>query len=155
METMEIMTTVTTVDLAKEVGLTPKAVRCAIHRGDLQATRVIRGLGRVASATEFVIQRADADDWKARRSAKRGGPFAMSAAQQDQRRRFAQHGYFATKDDEDDDRKVAIDRLKRDALAGIPFAREQLREDWERGGVSLLRWWRKGIGEIIAQGPER
>ena len=147
--------TVTTVELAKEVGLTGKSIRLAIHRGDLFATRIRKGSGRTASATEFVIQRSDADDWKARRAARKVGiPGPTIEEAQAQRRQANGHAYFLAQDGEGE-RNGQVERLKRDALNGSEAARERLREDWQRGGVSLLRWWRRGIGEIIAQGPER
>ena len=137
------------------MGLTGKSVRLAIHRGDLRATRISKGLGRSASATEFVIQRADADDWKARRAERKvGKAYPTIEEAQAQRRQSNGHAYFLAQDGEDS-REKALERLKRDALNGSEPASERLREDWQRGGVSLLRWWRRGIGEIIAQGPER
>jgi hypothetical protein len=148
-ERREPVSTVTTIGLAREVGLTPKAVRCAIHRGDLRATRIKKRLGRVASAAEFVIQRQEADDWKARRSARKGGgKFAPSANTQDGRRRSDHYAYFAAQDDEDG-RDQRLDQLKRDALGGLEQARTQLRQPWEQGGIGLVRWWRAGIGEIV------
>jgi hypothetical protein len=141
--------TVTTVDLAKEVGLTGRSIRLAIHRGDLQATRISKGLGRTASATEFVIKRKDADDWKARRAErKRGVPYPAVLEGQKQRRDSNHHAYLEAKDS-GDSYKDAVERWKREALAGNEQARQQLRLPWEQGGLALARWWRAGVGDIV------
>ena len=143
------METITTIDLAKEVGLTGKSIRMAIHRGDLRATRISKGLGRSASATEFVISREAADGWKARRTARKvgvPGP-AIEEAQAAQRRRSNGHAYFESQDD--DSREKQREQLKSDALSGMQYAREKLRLPWEQGGVALVRWWRRGVGEIV------
>lgn len=146
------MSTISTIELAREVKITPKSIRLAIRRGDLLATRISKGLGRSSSATEFVISRSAADDWKARRKARISGvPYAKAAEAQGKRRKDSGHAFFMTKDDEEDEGHCShrITVLKQSALEGDERAREQLKEPWERGGVALTRWWRDGVGEII------
>lgn len=134
--------TCTTIELAKEEGLTGKSIRLAIHRGDLFATRIRKGSGRTASATEFVIQRSDADDWKARRAARKVGiPYPVVIAEQSQRRALNHHAYFDAK--EGDSYKDKVERWKRDALSGIEQAKESLR------GIGLKAWWRAGVGTVV------
>lgn len=146
------MTTITTIDLAKEVQLTGKSIRMAIHRGDLLATRISKGLGRTASATEFVITRAAADDWKARREARAPGvPYAKAVDAQGKRRRDSGHAFFMTKDDDEDEDHYGhrITVMKQSALKGDERAREQLKQPWEQGGVALSRWWNADVGEVV------
>lgn len=141
--------TITTIELAKEVGLTGKSIRMAVHRIALRATRVSKGLGRTASATEFVIYREEADNWKQRRmEKKRGVPYPVVEETQAQRRQSNHHAFFASQDGEDG-RELKLERLKRDALKGSEQARSTLRLQWEQGGVALVRWWRRGVGEIV------
>lgn len=143
------MSTITTIELAKEVGLTSKSIRLAIHRGDLRATRISKGLGRSASATEFVIRREDANEWGARRAARKVGvPYPMIGEAQSQRRLSNHCAYFAAQDGENGN-KDTVEQLKRDALSGIEHARAQLRLPWEQGGLSLVRWWNVDVGEIV------
>jgi hypothetical protein len=143
------MTTVTTIELAKGVGLTPKSIRLAIHRGDLRATRISKGQGRSASATEFVIQRSEADDWKARRAARKVGKRNPAIEEaQEQRCRSKHYAFFASRDSTDDDTDT-VEQLKRAALSGVAQAQARLRLPWEQGGVALSRWWRRGVGEIV------
>ena len=143
------MTTITAVELAKEVGLTGKSIRLAIHRGDLRAARISKGAGRTASTTEFVIRRDDADDWKARRAERKvGKAYPTIEEAQAQRRQSNGHAYFLAQDGEDS-REKALERLKRDALNGSEPARARLRLPWEQGGISLAKWWRADVGEIV------
>jgi len=131
------MSTITTIELAKEVGLTPKSIRTAVHRGDLRATRISKGRGHTASATEFVIQRSEADDWKARRAEKRGRGMSYPNIIEDQaQRRQANQG-------------SDVEQLTRAALAGLTQAKMQLRKPWEEGGISLVRWWNRDVGEVV------
>lgn len=137
------METITTIELAREVGLTPKSVRLSIHRGDLRATRISKGLGRTASATEFVIQREEADDWKARRSERKlGAPYPAVMAGQEQRRSLNHQAYFNAKEGEDS-YSEKVEAWKRDAMRGIEEAKEGLR------GIGLKVWWRASVGEIV------
>lgn len=143
--------TTTTIELAREVGVTGKAIRSAIRRGDLRATALKKGVGRSPFATEYVIQRSDADDWKLRREAKvTGTPYPDIEARQ-QRVRALNHGAYAYFDSHDDEgkRKSEIRKLKADALKGNLAARERLKLPWEQGGLSVLRWWRAGIGDVV------
>lgn len=141
--------TITTIELAKEAGITPKAIRCAVHRGDLRATRVTKGQGRTASATEFRIRREDADNYLRRRAERKTGvPHSTLIAVQQERRRGNLGAYFENNDQD----KQRTEQWKRDALKGNSFAVERLRQPWEQGGVSLLRWWSREKGEIIPQG---
>lgn len=136
------MTTITTADLAREVGMTPKTIRAAINRGDLLAVRVSKGSGRTKQATEFVITRRAADDWKVRRTERTTG-VPMTKIVETQERRRHRGAYFDTKD------VVESEELARDALKGDERAREQLRQPWEQGGLGLTRWWNREAGDVV------
>lgn len=146
------MTTITTSELAKEVGLTSKSIRQAIHRGDLLATRVSKGAKRTAQAMEFVVSREAADDWKARRAAHQSGlPFSAVIEAQTARRNVNSHANFQSKDESigSNFHAESVERWKHEALEGSTKAREQLRQPWECGGIGLTRWFRAGVGEIV------
>jgi len=128
------MTTITTADLALEVGLTPKAIRGAVQRGELRVTRHARGREQAV----FTIDRADADEWKAQRAAKRKPCQEKEAAPQRPRHQGA---FFPNQDAFDLRSHSPI--WQRDALAGDEGAKEMLRQ------IGMTVWWNREAGSIL------
>lgn len=139
-------TTLTTIELAAHVGLTPKAIRSAIQRGELRATRL--GRGRIQNT--FVIQREDADawiKWRAERKIKRAIPSVRQKGVRVDPK--AEHFGFFPNHDEDTMERDWIEDMKRAALQGDQQAKDRLQLPWEDGGIGLKIWIAARIGTEI------